>query len=180
MKRAISGLTVSLAAMSVAGLAFAAAPQSDRVSPAPTGNAIVAQASPTPPTPPAARPDSGSGGTTAPSAAQPKTPPPAVVGKDLVNTKGQKIGKIDKIDGDQVVVSVGGFLGIGAHKAAVPWSSLTTMGNGSNLKVETAMTEDELKQLPAYKSADESSIRAMPPAGKGAGGGGGTTSSPSR
>jgi hypothetical protein len=176
MKRAISGLTVSLAAMSVAGLAFAAGPQSDRVGPAPTGNAVVAQASPTQPTPPAA--GSGSSGATAPSAAQPKTPPPAVVGKELVNAKGEKIGKIDKIDGDQVVVSVGGFLGIGAHKAAVPWSSLTTMGSGSNLKVETAMTEDELKQLPAYKSADDSSIRAMPPAGKGAGGG--TTSSPSR
>lgn len=177
MKRAISGMAVSLAAISVAGLAFAAGPQSDRVNPAPAGSAILAQASPAQPTAPAT--GSGSSGG-APAAAQPKSPPSTIVGKDLVNTKGEKIGKVDKIDGDQVVVSVGGFLGIGAHKAAVPWNSLTTMGNGGNLKVETAMTEDELKRLPAYKSSEDSSIRAMPPGSKGGGGGGGMTSSPSR
>ena len=179
MKRAMSGTAVSLAVMSVAGLALAAGPQPGRVGAAPTGNApagnaIVAQASPMQPGAPAA--GAGTGTKAPPSTAQPATPPPTIVGKDLVNTKGQKIGKIAKIDGNQVVLSVGGFLGIGAHEVAVPWNSLTTMGSGAKLKVETAMTEDELKQLPAYKDsgAGDSGVRAMHPSN------GGMTSSPSR
>ena len=176
MKRAISGTAVSLAVMSAAGLALAAGPHGDRVNPAPAGNAIVAQAGPAQPSAPSSGAGAGAGTSAAPSAGQPATPPSTIIGKDLVNTKGQKIGKIDKIDGNQVVLSVGGFLGIGAHKVAVPWNSLTTMGSGAKLKVETAMTEDELKQLPAYKDSGsgDSGVRAMHPSG------GGMTSSPSR
>ena len=38
------------------------------------------------------------------------TPTKALVGKDVVNAKGEKIGEVDSIDGNMVIVGVGGFL----------------------------------------------------------------------
>lgn len=92
---------------------------------------------------------SGSAGTEA--NAKPTTPPKSIVGKDVVNTKGEKIGEVSKIAGDQVIVSSGGFLGIGSHDVAIPWSQVTMEGAGKNAKVQLSMTKDELKQMPEYK-----------------------------
>lgn len=175
MKRAMTGTVVTLAAMSVAGLAHATGSQAHGGVLTPAAQTIVAQA--TQPSTPSTPAEKGAIGG-APSAAQPAVPPPTIIGKDLVDSKGKKVGKVAKIDGDQVVVAVGGFLGIGARDVAVPWKSLTTIGSGGSQKVETSMTEDELKQLPEYKTSENGSgIRAMPPR---SGGMGGPTSSPTR
>ena len=84
-------------------------------------------------------------------AAQPALPPESVVGKDVTNADGDSIGKVSKISGDQVIVSVGGFLGIGTHEVALNWNQLTATGSGDDMKLQTALTKDELKNLPEYK-----------------------------
>ncbi len=74
-----------------------------------------------------------------------------MVGKTVINTDGDKIGEVSKIIDDQVVVSVGGFLGIGSHDVALNWKELKTTGSGDDMKLETALTKDELKNMPEYK-----------------------------
>ncbi len=105
--------------------------------------------------------------------AKPTTPPNSVVGKDVVNAKGEKIGEVSKISGDQIIVSSGGFLGIGTHDVAIPWSRFTMQGTGDKEKLEVSMTKDELKQMPEYKEP-KASTGAAGNAG-GAMGGGATT-----
>ncbi len=82
---------------------------------------------------------------------KPETPPKSLVGNDVINAKGEKIGEVSKIEGDQLIVSSGGFLGIGTHDVAIPWSRFTMQGAGDKSKLEVSMTKDELKQMPEYK-----------------------------
>jgi putative membrane protein len=77
-----------------------------------------------------------------------------VIGAKVVNNKGDKIGKIEDlvIDNDKVqyaVISVGGFLGIGARHVAVPIDQLKLGKDQAYLL--SASTEDQLKQMPEYK-----------------------------
>jgi hypothetical protein len=83
--------------------------------------------------------------------AKPTQPPASIVGKDVVNAAGDKIGSVTKIDGNQVIVSVGGFLGIGSHDVALAWNQLSLSGSGNQQKLETALSKDELKAMPEYK-----------------------------
>jgi hypothetical protein len=104
--------------------------------------------------------------------AKPATPPQTIVGKNVVNTKGDAIGEVKAVHGDQVIVSVGGFLGIGSRDVALNWSELTMSGSGDNAKLQTSMTKDELKSLPEYKASNSSSGSSS--------NGSSSTSSPSR
>jgi hypothetical protein len=70
----------------------------------------------------------------------------------VVNTKGDKVGKIEDVVLDQTgkyfaVLSVGGFLGIG-DKDAVPLNDLQLGEDEAYLM--SAATEDQLKQMPEY------------------------------
>jgi putative membrane protein len=87
-----------------------------------------------------------------PTAAQVKADD--VIGAKVVNNKGDKIGKIEDlvIDKDKVqyaVVSVGGFLGIGAKQVVVPIDQLKLGKDQAYLM--SAETQDQLKQMPEYK-----------------------------
>ena len=77
-----------------------------------------------------------------------------LLGADIYNDQGEKIGVLDDfIVGSDAnisvaVVSVGGFLGMGDRKVAVPASLFT-----SNQKGQTVLpnaTEDQLKALPEF------------------------------
>ena len=78
-----------------------------------------------------------------------------LVGKDLKNLRGDKIGEIDAVivgeDGKvaAVIVGVGGFLGMGEREVAIDWSDFQIRGNGDDL--QTNMTKNDLKSLPEYK-----------------------------
>lgn len=77
-----------------------------------------------------------------------------VIGMDVVNAKGDEIGEIKDLvlDSRQIahaVVSVGGFLGIGAKDIAVPFDQLRVGPESVILMSETS--ESELKQMPEYK-----------------------------
>lgn len=80
-----------------------------------------------------------------------------LVGSTVYNEADENIGSIEdivlKADGamDEVVLSVGGFLGLGEKFVAVPFSDLKITRDGSSFKVVTKGTKDSLKALPDYK-----------------------------
>jgi ribosomal 30S subunit maturation factor RimM len=80
-----------------------------------------------------------------------------LVGAKVYNNANENIGSIEDIvlkgDGsmDEVVLSVGGFLGIGDKYVAMPFSSLKVSRDGSSIKVMTDGTKDSLKALPDYQ-----------------------------
>ncbi len=126
----------------------------------PSGTAPIQQQSPS--TPGASGSDSG---TMAPSASPASPSAPAsgmsgaatmapsedVVGKNVVNAQGEEIGEISAVMGNQVIVEVGGFLGIGAREVAVDWEKITPTGAGDDMKLQTTLTKSELEAMPEYK-----------------------------
>ena len=78
-----------------------------------------------------------------------------LIGRNIVNTNGDTVGKIDSVVIDQggkvryVIVGVGGFLGLGKKDVALAWDELTISENGE--KVVTAATKDQLAALPEHK-----------------------------
>ena len=79
-----------------------------------------------------------------------------IVGSKVYNNANENIGSVEDIvlkpDGsmDEVVLSVGGFLGIGDKYVSVPFSDLKITRDGSSLKITTDGTKESLKALPAY------------------------------
>jgi len=74
-------------------------------------------------------------------------------GKDVLNMEGDKIGQVEAIAGDTLIVSTGGFLGIGERKVALSRSNVNVTGAGDTMKVQTTMTRDQFKALPEYTGA---------------------------
>lgn len=83
-----------------------------------------------------------------------------LVGSDVVNDAGEKIGKVDDIivsgNGSLSVsvLDIGGFLGMGAHRVAVPVRQFTlTNGDKSGMPkiILPGATKDALKSLPEFK-----------------------------
>ena len=81
----------------------------------------------------------------------------AIIGATVKNDAKETIGKIEEVfvgpDGTikTVVVSVGGFLGMGSKNVAVKWSDLKIERDGRDLLVRTGWTKDTLKAMPDYK-----------------------------
>ena len=79
-----------------------------------------------------------------------------LLGSDIYNDQGEKIGKLDDfIVGSDAkvsvaVIGVGGFLGMGARKVAVP-ATLFERKDGKT--VLTGATKDKLKALPEFRYA---------------------------
>ncbi|WP_428664161.1 PRC-barrel domain-containing protein [Reyranella sp.] len=80
----------------------------------------------------------------------------AVIGTKVRNDNKDTVGAVQDlyIDGQgaikTVVVSVGGFLGIGAKDVAIKWSDLKQSRDGKSLVLMTNLSKDELKALPDY------------------------------
>ena len=107
-----------------------------------------------------------------------------LIGLDVYNNNNEKIGDIDELMMQQsgqielVVIGVGGFLGIGEHRVALPFNQIkfsneprsstattgagTTSGSGTREYPDHAtldMTRDQLRQLPAFRYASDASAR---------------------
>ncbi|MEM7490667.1 MAG: PRC-barrel domain-containing protein, partial [Pseudomonadota bacterium] len=79
---------------------------------------------------------------------------PRLVGQGVFNAQDERIGEIGGVlDGEspQVVLDVGGFLGIGEKEVAVPVDALTFLSGGAELRVYVDATQDQLESLPAYE-----------------------------
>jgi sporulation protein YlmC with PRC-barrel domain len=81
----------------------------------------------------------------------------SLVGKTVKNAANESVGKINDFYLDAsgavklVVVSVGGFLGVGSKDVGVPWTDLKFGRDGNNITVLTNWTKDSLKAMPDYK-----------------------------
>lgn len=123
---------------------------------------------------------SGSTGTMATAPSPSTGSADAIIGTNIKNPEGDSIGKIDDVtvssDGkvDKVIVSVGGFLGMGSKKVALNWNDLKL--NPSDDTATVSMTKDQLKAAPEYQDPH----KKLPAAGGGAGAGAGAGAGSSR
>jgi len=81
----------------------------------------------------------------------------ALIGAKVHNAAKETVGSIEDVylDAkgavDSVVVSVGGFLGVGTKHVAVKWSDFKIGRDGKSLMLTTGWTKDSLKAMPDYK-----------------------------
>ncbi len=81
----------------------------------------------------------------------------AIIGASVKNNNKETIGTIEDTYVDKegaikaVIVSVGGFLGIGDKHVAVKWSDIKFSQDGNNLVLMTNWTKESLKAMPDYK-----------------------------
>lgn len=86
-----------------------------------------------------------------------------LIGQDIVNAAGENIGVIDDLLLDKggrvasAVIGVGGFLGIGEKRVAVPFASLTfTSGAAPNQRVVAiALSKDALMAAPDFQQSEK-------------------------
>lgn len=67
----------------------------------------------------------------------------------------EKLGTVSHVHGmgaaSQVIVDVGGFLGIGAKSVQVPLKDLTFMRDADgNVRARTSLTKDQINALPVH------------------------------
>lgn len=96
----------------------------------------------------------GTGASTAAATQLQNMTPRELEGKDVVGQTGKEIGSVKEVVRSrderniQVVISVGGVLGMGDKKVAVPLDQLSYQDG----KLRIGATEDELKAKPEYQS----------------------------
>ena len=84
----------------------------------------------------------------------------ALIGTKVRNANKELIGKIDDIYLDKdakvtdVVVSVGGFLGVGSKDVAVKWSDITIGQEDNSVVLTTSLTKEALMALPDYTKTE--------------------------
>jgi len=78
-----------------------------------------------------------------------------LIGQNIKNAAGDTVGEVKAVHVDSagkisnVIVSVGGFLGVGDREVAIKWSDISVTNDGKD--VTTAMSKDALKAMPEYK-----------------------------
>lgn len=83
-----------------------------------------------------------------------------LMGADVYGREGEDIATVDDLilgsDGSvtDVIVDVGGFLGMGSHTVALPIDAVDILWSDSDndVRVQVPMTEEELESLPEYES----------------------------
>jgi sporulation protein YlmC with PRC-barrel domain len=88
-----------------------------------------------------------------------------VIGSSVYNEKDEKVGSVDDIilgknnQPNEAIISVGGFLGMGAKLVAVPYEKLKfgdTTKNSDNRVIMPAATKDQLTSMAPYHYASNS------------------------
>jgi len=87
-----------------------------------------------------------------------------IVGKYVFSSNNENIGEIEDVvmgPNNQVqaaLIDVGGFLGIGERRIAVPISDLKIDGG----KLSTSMTKQQVEELPQYRGREEGGSSSKP------------------
>ncbi len=120
------------------------------------GQMAMAQTTTAPSTEPAATP-AATGQTVALKQSDSDFRSSKLVGTTVYNAADENIGEIEDLIIDakgsvaNVVIGVGGFLGMGEKNVAVPFTSLkTSRDNSGRVRVVVDGTKDSLKAMPAY------------------------------
>lgn len=91
----------------------------------------------------------------------------SLIGTKVRNANKESIGKVDEIYIDKdakitgVVISVGGFLGVGSKDVGVKWSDLTFGQEDTSVVLTTSLSKEDLMALPDYTKAERR--KAAPP-----------------
>jgi hypothetical protein len=92
----------------------------------------------------------------------------ALLGTKVKNDK-DTVGSVEDLYIDAsgniktVVLSVGGFLGVGAKDVAVKWSDIKQGRDGKSVVLTTSLGKDDLKALPDYKNERRQPAQATAP-----------------
>ena len=84
----------------------------------------------------------------------------AIIGAKVRNENKDSIGKVEDVYLDKdgavktVVISVGGFLGVGGKDVAVKWSDIQFGRDDKSVMLTTALTKDALTAMPDYTKAE--------------------------
>jgi sporulation protein YlmC with PRC-barrel domain len=85
-----------------------------------------------------------------------------LIGREVVNASGKDIGEIDDIVVDEqesalyAIIGVGGFLGIGATKVAIPFEQLRL--GADNVILMSERNESDLKRMSPYRKGQWKSV----------------------
>ena len=80
-----------------------------------------------------------------------------LIGTAVYNQANERIGDVNEILLDnsgkvaRVVLGVGGFLGMGEHEVAVPFTDLKVAQDGSTMKIVTSYTKQSLTAMPQWR-----------------------------
>jgi hypothetical protein len=78
--------------------------------------------------------------------------PDILEGATIYGPDDEEIGSVDHVHGSQVVIDVGGFLGIGAKSVAVPINELDFMRDeDGDVHAVTSWTKDHLEAMPEHE-----------------------------
>lgn len=83
-----------------------------------------------------------------------------LLGTDIKNAQNETVGEVQAVQLDaagkvrNLIVGVGGFLGLGERAVAVQPSAVTVADNGDTIR--TTLTKDQLKAMPEYQYSDKS------------------------
>jgi hypothetical protein len=85
--------------------------------------------------------------------------PTVLKGATIYDAEDHKVGTVSHVHGlgasSQIVVDVGGFLGIGAKPVAVPASNLDFMRDqNGDVHAVTSWTKDQLEDMPEHKDVN--------------------------
>ena len=95
----------------------------------------------------------------------------AVIGAKVRNDNKDTVGTVQDMYVDAsgniktVVLSVGGFLGVGSKDVAMKWSDIKQSRDGKSIVLTTNLSKDELKSMPDYKYERRQPSQAAAPNG---------------
>lgn len=86
-----------------------------------------------------------------------------LIGYSVTNLKNENVGRVEDLILDQsqrpvgIVISVGGFLGLGAKHVALPLSEVQI--NGQNKIVQVSLSKEELDKAPSFTAHKEEPMK---------------------
>ena len=86
------------------------------------------------------------------------------VGKPITNDKGEKIGNVDDVLFDRsgkittVVIGVGGFLGLGEKKVALPFEAITYSETEGKREIMVPLSKEALQTAPEFKPTEKTTM----------------------
>jgi len=91
-----------------------------------------------------------------------------ILGRKVLGPDGREIGRVVDVLVDAgsnpraAVIDFGGFMGVGTRRVAVDWSDLTFPPTGGG-DIKLDLTEDQIKNAPAYTDQTKPAAVAEPP-----------------
>jgi hypothetical protein len=86
-----------------------------------------------------------------------------IVNRDVINRRGEELGSIERVvtrnNRHYVVLSHGGFLGLGEREVALPLDRLSLAPQGRDELIMRGMSEEDLEELPRFDMNSAQELR---------------------